>query len=78
MLTRKDLGRFFIAQNCAGCKNCFSLAPSNIEFLSMTKRCSIVHQPMSEEELEILNRAYQQCPHQAFQDKADILTQGMD
>jgi ferredoxin len=78
MLTRYELGRFFIDQNCAGCKNCFSLAPSNIEFLSMTKRCSIVMQPMSDEELSILNKAYHQCPQHAFHDKADLMIEGMD
>ncbi len=78
ILSRNELGRFFIDQNCAGCKNCFSLAPSNIEFISMAKRCSVVLQPMSDEELAILNKAYQQCPQHAFHDKADVLVEGMD
>ena len=77
-LTRRELGRFFIDQNCAGCRNCFSLAPSNIGFLSMVQRCSVIYQPMSTEELQILERAYLQCPTKAFHDKADIIELGMD
>jgi ferredoxin len=77
-LSRQKLGRFFIDQHCAGCRNCFSLAPGNIGFLSMVQRCSIIYQPMNDEELAVLQRAYLQCPSKAFHDKADILEQGMD
>lgn len=76
--SRKQLGRFFIDQNCAGCRNCFSLAPGNVGFLSLIQRCSIIYQPITEEELAMLQQAYLQCPSKAFHDKADILEQGMD
>ena len=78
VVTRRELGRFFIDQHCAGCRNCFSLAPSNIGFLSMVQRCSVIYQPMTKEEMEILTTAYAQCPSKAFHDKADIIEQGMD
>ena len=77
-ISRIELGRFFIDQNCAGCRNCFSLAPGNIGFLSLVKRCAIIYQPMSREDLEILKKAYTQCPTKALHDKADIICKGMD
>lgn len=77
-ISRRELGRFFIDQNCAGCRNCFSLAPGNIGFLSLVQRCSIIYQPMTIEDLEILKKAYVQCPTKALHDKADIIYEGMD
>ncbi len=77
-ISRRELGRFFIDQKCAGCRNCFSLAPGNIGFLSLAQRCSIMYQPLTVEDLEILKKAYAQCPTKALHDKADIIYEGMD
>ncbi len=75
---QREFGRFFIDQRCAGCKNCFSLAPANISFQSVVNRCSVLHQPLSDEELTLLKKAYSQCPYKAFHDKADFIEEGMD
>jgi ferredoxin len=75
---QREFGSFFIDQRCAGCRNCFLLAPTNISFQSVINRCSVLHQPLSDDELLLLKKAYTQCPYKAFHDKADLIEEGLD
>lgn len=55
-------GKYFVTDECDGCAYCASVAPDNFEFDKATNTYFIGKQPATQEELEFVQEAMEDCP----------------
>jgi ferredoxin len=75
MMATKDLkklpgnvpGKYYVTEECDGCAYCASVAPENFEFDKATNTYYVAKQPMSSDELEVVQEAMEDCPVDAVQ-----------
>ena len=55
-------GRYYVSEGCDGCAYCASVAPENFEFDKATNTYFVSKQPATQEELEFVQEAMEDCP----------------
>jgi ferredoxin len=59
-------GKFFVSDECDGCAYCASVAPENFDFDKGTNTYFVARQPASQEEVEFVREAMEDCPVDAI------------
>jgi ferredoxin len=60
-------GKYYVTEECDGCAYCASVAPENFEFDKSTNTYFINKQPATQEEIEFVQEAMEDCPVDAVQ-----------
>jgi ferredoxin len=60
-------GKYYVTEDCDGCAYCASVAPDNFEFDKSTNTYFISKQPTTQEEIEFVQEAMEDCPVDAVQ-----------
>lgn len=60
-------GKYYVTEECDGCAYCASVAPDNFEFDKSTNTYFINKQPATQEEMEFVQEAMEDCPVDAVQ-----------
>jgi ferredoxin len=61
-------GKFFTTEDCDGCAYCAAVAPENFDFDKSTNTYFVVRQPTTDDEMEVVTEAMEDCPLDAIRD----------
>ena len=59
-------GRYYVSDKCDGCAYCGGIAPENFDWDKPSNTHFIVRQPETDEEIELLLEASEDCPVSAI------------
>ncbi|MEK9138048.1 MAG: ferredoxin [Bacteroidota bacterium] len=59
-------GDFYVSEDCDGCAYCGMVAPENFEFDKPSNTYFVSKQPKTQEEMELLREAMEDCPVDAI------------
>ena len=59
-------GRYYVSDKCDGCAYCGGIAPENFDWDKPSNTYFIVRQPETDEEIELLLEASEDCPVSAI------------
>jgi ferredoxin len=61
-------GKFFTTEDCDGCAYCAAVAPENFDFDKSTNTYFVARQPKTDDEMEVVSEAMEDCPLDAIRD----------
>ena len=59
-------GRYYVSEKCDGCAYCGGVAPENFDFDKPSNTYFIGRQPRTDEEIELVLEAMEDCPVDAI------------
>ena len=65
-LPGKAPGRYYVCERCDGCAYCGGVAPENFDFDRSSNTYFIGRQPETDEEIELVLEAMEDCPVDAI------------
>ena len=65
-LSKNVTGRYYVSNKCNGCAYCGGVAPENFDFDKPSNTYFVVRQPETDEEIELVSEALDDCPVDAI------------